>query len=96
MRRESQGPDLILFLVTVALLSIGVVMVFSASSIKALEELHDPYYFLKKQLLFAVLGIIAMVVVMNIDYRKYQRWTYPALAITLVLLALVPKPIKPR
>ena len=90
MRRESQGPDLILFLVTVALLSIGVVMVFSASSIKALEELHDPYYFLKKQLLFAVLGIIAMVVVMNIDYRKYQRWTYPALAITLVLLALVP------
>jgi cell division protein FtsW len=90
VKRESQGPDLILFLVTVALLSIGVVMVFSASSIKALEELHDPYYFLKRQLIFALLGLVAMVVVMNIDYRKYARWTYPFMAVALLLLVLVP------
>ena len=90
MKRQSHGPDLILFLVTVALLGIGVVMVFSSSSIKALEELGDAYYFLKRQLFFALLGIVAMVVVMNIDYRKYSRWTYPFLGLCLVLLLLVP------
>ena len=86
VKRESHGPDLILFLVTVALLSIGVIMVFSSSSIKALEELGDPYYYLKRQLFFAMLGIVAMIVVMNIDYKTYARWTVPFLVVSLVLL----------
>ena len=90
MKRESHGPDLILFLVTVALLSIGVIMVFSSSSIKALEELGDPYYYLKRQLFFAMLGIVAMIVVMNIDYKTYARWTVPFLVVSLVLLIMVP------
>jgi cell division protein FtsW len=90
VKRESHGPDLILFLVTVALLSIGVIMVFSSSSIKALEELGDPYYYLKRQLFFAMLGIVAMIVVMNIDYKTYARWTVPFLVVSLVLLIMVP------
>jgi cell division protein FtsW len=43
------------------LLSAGVVMVYSASAIVAADRFHDPYFFLKKQLFWALLGSLAML-----------------------------------
>ena len=54
-------PDLWLFGVAVVLLSAGVVMVYSASAIVAADRFHDPYFFLKKQLFWALLGSAAML-----------------------------------
>ena len=53
-------PDTWLFGVAVVLLSVGVVMVYSASAIVAAERFHDPYFFLKKQVFWALLGALAL------------------------------------
>lgn len=81
--------DATIFIVVMALLSIGVVMVYSSSSIVALKRYDDGYYFLKRQLLFASAGVFLMLVVSRIDYRIYQKLAYPLLGLSLVALVMV-------
>jgi cell division protein FtsW len=66
------APDMWLFGVAVVLLSAGVVMVYSASAIVAADRFHDPYFFLKKQLFWALLGAVAMLVAVRVDYRRLE------------------------
>ena len=82
-------PDMWLFGVAVVLLSAGVVMVYSASAIVAADRFRDPYFFLKRQLFWALLGSIAMLVAVRVDYRKLERFVVPALIVAGVLLLLV-------
>ena len=82
-------PDMWLFGVAVVLLSAGVVMVYSASAIVAADRFHDPYFFLKRQLFWALLGSSAMLVAIRVDYRKLERFVLPALIVAGVLLVLV-------
>lgn len=82
-------PDNWLFGVVLALLGIGVVMVYSASAIVAAERFKDPYFFLKKQLFWGVVGSMVMLGVMTVDYRKWRPWIVPLLAISFILLVLV-------
>lgn len=89
-RRKS--PDLILFLSTLALLIIGIVMVFSASSVKSYAELGDAYYYLKRQLMWSVIGVSAMLFMMNFDYRLLKKLALPAFIVVLIMLAVVPIP----
>jgi len=70
-----------LFTVTMLLVFVGLVMVFSASAVVARERLGSPYAFLSKQLVWAVAGLIAMVVTMRVDYRRYK---HPALVFSLM------------
>jgi cell division protein FtsW len=62
-----------LFTVTLLLVFVGLVMVFSASAVMARERFGSPYAFVLKQLIFAVAGIIAMVIAMQVDYRRYKN-----------------------
>src|SRR5271166_21763 len=62
-----------LFTVTLLLVFIGLVMVFSASAVMAKERFGSPYGFLLRQMAWAGAGIVAMLAVMNIDYKKYRR-----------------------
>jgi cell division protein FtsW len=80
-----------LFGSTLLLVFIGLIMVFSASAVMAGEKFGSPYAFLIRQLAWAVVGVGAMVVCMNIDYRKYKNQTlvYSLLGITLGLLIAV-------
>src|SRR5580658_8554637 len=82
------GVDKWLFGVTVLLVFIGLLMVFSASAVMANERYGSPYTFVSKQAGWAVLGLIAMTVLMQIDYRKYNRpaIVFPAVAVTTLLL----------
>ena len=64
--------DFTLLITIFLLLSIGLVMVLSASSPSALAQSGNSYAFFSKQLLFAVLGIIAMLVISKIDYRFFH------------------------
>jgi cell division protein FtsW len=82
-------PDLWLFALVLALASLGVVMVYSASAIMAADRFHDPLYFLKKQLFWAVLGVCALWFGMHYDYRRLERFVVPLLAVSFVLLVLV-------
>ncbi|MBR0350474.1 MAG: putative lipid II flippase FtsW [Clostridia bacterium] len=81
--------DFTLIVVILLLLTIGLIMVLSASSPSALSESGDSYKYFSKQLLFAILGIIAMLLISKIDYRFYQRFYKHAWIISLILLALV-------
>lgn len=85
----NQSPDLILFAATLALLVIGIVTVFSASYTTGLSDFGDPYYYVKRQALWAVLGVIALVVMMQVDYRHLRRWSVVGLLVAILLLGLV-------
>ena len=82
-------PDMWLFGAAVVLLSAGVVMVYSASAIVAADRFHDPYFFLKKQLFWAVLGAGALWVALRVDYRLLEKAVLPLLILAGVLLVLV-------
>src|SRR6266446_1425529 len=70
-----------LFTVTMLLVFVGLVMVFSASAVMARERFGSPYAFLSKQLIWAAAGLVAMVVAMRVDYRRYK---HPALVFSLM------------
>jgi len=74
---------------TVLLVCVGIVMIFSASSIYSWERYKDPAFFLKRHISFVLIGVIAAFLVMGIDYRKLKKYSKPLLACTLILLALV-------
>ena len=82
-------PDLWLFALVVVLVSVGVVMVYSASAIVAAERFHDPFFFLKKQLFWAVAGFGCLWMAMRLDYRRLERVVTPLLVVSFVLLVLV-------
>ncbi|GCE18107.1 putative lipid II flippase FtsW [Dictyobacter kobayashii] len=82
-------PDPILLVAVLALLCIGLIMVYSASSFAAARYFGDASYYFQKQLLGAVLGVVAMLVTMRIDYRIWRRFSLLGLAIGLPLLAAV-------
>ena len=70
-----------LFTVTLLLIFIGLVMVFSASAVMAKERYGSGYFFLLRQLGWATGGILAMVLAMKIDYRRYK---HPAVVFSLL------------
>jgi cell division protein FtsW len=70
-----------LFTVTMLLVFVGLVMVFSASAVMARERFGSEYAFLSKQLMWAAAGLAAMVVAMQVDYRRYK---HPALVFSLL------------
>jgi cell division protein FtsW len=82
-------PDMWLFGAAVVLLSAGVVMVYSASAIVAADRFHDPYFFLKRQLFWALMGAGALWVALRVDYRLLEKAVLPALIVAGVLLVLV-------
>ena len=71
------------------LLSIGVVMVYSASSFYAMFHNNDSMYFFKRQLVWAIIGVISMMVMMSIDYHKLKKVTPTLLICTIPLLIAV-------
>ncbi|MBO8155332.1 MAG: stage V sporulation protein E [Bacillaceae bacterium] len=87
--KKVRVPDLTLLTVVFALLLIGVIMVYSSSAVWASYKFEDPFFYAKRQLLFAVVGLIAMYVTMNISYLKWRDFAKPILIICFVLLIAV-------
>ncbi len=79
--------------IVVILLTYGLIMVFSASSASAHYRMNDTFYFIKRQFLWAVLGLGAMYGVSKIPYKVYYKLAFPALAASVVLLLLVLTPL---
>ena len=74
---------------TVLLLVLGLAMVLSASSIVSQHTFGSPYVLFQRQLLFAVIGVVAMVVASRLPVAFYRRMANPALVIALALLVIV-------
>jgi cell division protein FtsW len=79
----------LLVLVTLALVAFGLVMVYSASSARALLAANDPAYYLKRQALYAVIGLLALVAFSRFDYRRLQHAAGPLLLTSFFLLVAV-------
>lgn len=89
MRLKKKSPDFVLFLTVMSLLSLGVIMVFSASEYSTMVTYNDSFYFFKRQVVWALLGLTAMFFMMNYDYRRLKHYVGPILIIAFVLLAVV-------
>lgn len=83
------GMDIPFFALTIALLTIGLVMLFSASYPYALQKYDDSYYFFKRQLVFAIAGIVVMLVVSKMNYKLLKVIEKPLFVVTIILLIVV-------
>jgi cell division protein FtsW len=88
-RSVATAQDAQLLFPVLFLVGIGIVMVYSASSAIAMKKFGSDYYFLKKQAVFAVIGICALVACRHIPYTVYRPLAYPLLALSILLLAAV-------
>jgi len=84
--------DPVLLVITSALVIFGLVMVYSSSFILAQERTGDGFAYIKKQLIFAVIGGGAMIVAARVPHGLWKRWAYPILgsAFFALLLVLIP------
>ena len=85
-----QGVDVKLLLLILALAALGSVMIASASTAYATSRFGDAYYFLKRQAVFLVLGVITMLLVARIPPSRLYRYALPIFFISLFFLLLVP------
>ena len=89
IRAERNGIDLTFLFLVLILLSIGLIMMFSASYASSYYETGDSFYYIKRQLLFAVVGVVMMLAIANIDYHILHRFAFLIYAGTLFLLVVV-------
>ncbi len=79
-------PFLILLLL---ILSVGLICMFSASFVYAYYNDGDSYFYIKKQIIFALIGVAAMLICSCIDYHFWHKMALPLMAVSLILLVIV-------
>jgi len=87
--RVRGGIDRPMLLIIIALLGFGLVMVFSASFASAFKTKGDSFYYIKRQGIFALLGIGLMMAVSFFDYRVFRRFSPALFVVTMLLLVAV-------
>ena len=81
--------DKVLFMATLLLVCASIVMVYSASALVALERYQQPYLFVTRQVMWAVLGLALLAVAMRIDYRTYRNDTFVWVLLGVVTVMLI-------
>ncbi len=89
LKQKLYRPDIFLGVVTISLVVIGIVMIYSASAVMALEKYGNSLIFFRKQLIWALLGMIALLIMIRYDYHKLQKKSRLLLGISGMLLVLV-------
>ena len=87
--REQPSPDVPFLVVLLALLSYGLIMLFSAGYAVALYRRGDAYTYIRPQLLFAALGAAAMYAASLVDYHVWHKLAWPVMGLSLILLVVV-------
>ena len=86
----ARAVDPVLAAVLIGLVGFGVVMVYSASAVQATVQHHDPQFYLKRHVIYAVASLITLFLVSRVDYHRLYKLTYPFLAgVGLLLVACV-------
>ena len=93
MKLKKGPPDLVLFIISMILISFGLVMVFSSSAVATNLTYDDPYFYFKRQLQWVLIGLVAMVMAMKTELETLRRWAVPLLSISLILLLLLFTPL---
>jgi cell division protein FtsW len=86
----SRPPEYVVLCATVAVLNVvGLVMILSASSVAALSDYGSSWYFFNRQLVWALIGLVAFLLASRIDYRRWRRVAPILLVVALGTLSLV-------
>ncbi len=85
-RPEKKGTDYGILLPALLLVGLGMVFIYSSSSFLAEHRLGDSYYFLKRQVVFCLVGLFLLIVAKNIPSRVWAQCAYPFLLVSLGLL----------
>ncbi len=81
--------SLLIFLSAIILGFIGLVMVYSSSSVWSLYKFNDAFYYVKHQGIFYLAGLISILILKNVDYNYYKKYANKILFACLILLVLV-------
>ena len=95
-RKKEQSEyffDYSLLFIVLFLLGFGLVMIYSASSYQAVTEYGDEAYYLKKQLIAVIIGLVFMTIVANIPYHLWERFAFLGYVVSLALVPLVLTPL---
>jgi cell division protein FtsW len=86
--RAEERIDVATLVVTLVLVLFGLIMMYSASYASAIYMFGDGFRYIRTQAIYAVLGIIAMLVISNINYRILHRFSWLILGITMLLMLI--------
>lgn len=92
-RRKIRDVDHTFLTLVILMIIAGLVMQFSASAPTGSTKFGNSYHFIIRQLTFTAGGLAAMFTIASIDYRKYKKWSIPAMFVCMVLLFLVLTPL---
>jgi cell division protein FtsW len=84
-----QGIDYPLLFTVLGMVSFGLLMVYSSSFIYAQEKTGDGFSFIRKQVIYAFVGFLALFTTFRIDYRQWAKWSYYVVGAAILMLALV-------
>lgn len=88
-RARIGGFDMPFLILLLLVLSIGLICMFSASYVYAYYNDNDSYYYIKRQMIFALIGVAAMLICSCIDYHFWHKLALPLMAVSLILLVVV-------
>lgn len=89
LQNKMGSIDFLMFSIIMLLVAIGVIMVYSASSYFAFYKYKDSMHYLKRQGLWAIIGVFFMFIFINYDYHKLKKYTKLIMIITTILLLVV-------
>ncbi len=78
-----------LAIIVLTLVVFGLVMVFSSSYATGIYRKDDAFVFIRKQIVFAFIGLAAMIAASVVDYHIFHRFAWPIMGVTLILLIIV-------
>lgn len=93
IKKKRNPVDFLLLIIVITLVFIGIIMVFSSSWPEAMVEQKNGYFFLRKQLISALVGFIAMIFFMNFDYKRFKKLSLPIYLLSLLSGALIFTPL---
>lgn len=85
--------DFILFITVIGLVVFGVIMVFSSSYYDALDKQGDAFFYLKRDIIWAIIGSTALIATSLFPYRAYRKMSLLILGLSLVLLVMIFTPL---
>lgn len=88
-RGTAGSIDLVFLILVLSLLAFGLVMVASASYVSALHKTGDSYTYIKRQLLFAVIGVALMLTVPHFNYQRLRKFSIALLIVAVIMLVMV-------
>ena len=95
-RKKEQSEyffDYSLLFIVLFLLGFGLVMIYSASSYEAFQDFHDEAYYLKKQLVAIIIGLVLMIFVANVPYHFWERFALLGYIVSMAMVPLVLTPL---